>query len=143
MEQPQCHPQLSKAANETDLQAEQDEFFLSGAVNSVKMISTASSKVGSSYTPSVSVLQEVIERDTSAAGIKPPSIKAPLKPSKIVFKKPTTKAEDNLSLEALKSQVSRENEERLSKMSAEEIEELKRELFESVPESFINKMRNK
>ena len=41
----------------------------------------------------------------------------------------------------LKMEISHENDEKLAKMSQEEIEKLKREIFESVPESFLNKLR--
>ena len=55
--QPQCHPERSKAVTDQDLQVEQDEFFISGAQNSVKLMS---SKQKNSYTPSLPVLSDVI-----------------------------------------------------------------------------------
>lgn len=142
---PQCHPERSRAQSESDLQAEQDEFFLSGSVNSVKLVSSESSdNVRSCHTPSVPVLNDVIERSTgSIKAPQPPVFKAPLKPAKIQIKSNEESIIYSDDLDALKDKISHENDEKLSKMSAKEIEVLKSELFESVPESFLEKLRNK
>lgn len=136
---PQCHPEMSQARSEIDLQAEQDEFFLSGSATCVKIIgSNNGNKIKS---PSVAVLDEVIERKGDSSVIKPPTFKAPLKPSKII--KPPVKDEKTEDIKVTLSKISHENEVKLAKMSEEEIEEMKKELFECVPESFLNKLRTK
>lgn len=82
----QCHPGLSRAKTEDDLQAEQDEFLLSGSISSTKLISNEDeNNVKKVVKPSVPVLQEVVERDGTFT-IKPPVMKAPLKPFKLTRK---------------------------------------------------------
>lgn len=136
--EPQCHPEKSQARSETDLQAEQDEFFLSGSATCVKIVGGNSENRIKS--PSVVVLDEIIERQVNPV-IKPPTFKALLKPSKII--KPPVKDETTEDIKVTLNKISHENEVKLAKMSAEEIEEMKRELFECVPESFLNKLRTK
>ena len=140
---PQCHPELSKAVSEADLQAEQDEFFLSGAANSVTLKNTDSFSNSNSRLPVV--LDDVVERPINNHSAPcAPIMRAAVKPTLIA--RPSTISVQNSELVAadidqLKEQVSHENDEKLAKMSVSQIEELKRELFESVPESFLNKLR--
>ena len=137
--QPQCHPEKSQAKTDQDLQAEQDEFFLSGAQNSVEIVSSSScSMKHNSYTPSLPVLSDVIENKCRKP-VCAPIMKAPLQPVKFTKKAPETTQTTNV--DDLKREVSRENDEKLAKMSQEEIEALKNEIFESVPESFLCKLR--
>jgi hypothetical protein len=142
--EPQCHPEKSQARSESELKAEQDEFFLSGSANCVKLIGSNSENRNKS--PSVAVLEEVIERPSNSV-VKPPlppTFKAALKPAKIIKSQPTAAKEDhNEDIGVTLDEISHENEVKLSKMSVEEIEELKKEIFESVPESFLNKILNK
>ena len=138
--QPQCHPEKSRARTDQDLQAEQDEFFLSGAQTSVKLLSSDNKETKHHcYTPSLPVLSDVIENDQRIKPITAPVMKAPLKPIKLTRK--VTESSIPSNLEDLKREISTENDEKLAKMSAEEIEALKKELFENVPESFLDKLR--
>ena len=66
-------------------------------------------------------------------------MKSPLKPFKIIKK--AAEPTEMTTFDDLKMEISHENDEKLAKMSQEEIEKLKREIFESVPESFLNKLR--
>ena len=85
--QPQCHPEKSRARTDQDLQAEQDEFFLSGAQTSVKMLSSDNKETKHHcYTPSLPVLSDVIENDQRIKPITAPVMKAPLKPIKLTRK---------------------------------------------------------
>lgn len=142
--QPQCHPEKSRARTDQDLQAEQDEFFLSGAQTSVKLLSSDNKETKHHcYTPSLPVLSDVIENDQRIKPITAPVMKAPLKPIKLTRKVTEPSIPSNLTsnLDDLKREISTENDEKLAKMSAEEIEALKRELFENIPESLLDKLR--
>lgn len=137
--EPQCHPEKSRARTETDLQAEQDEFFISGSANCVKLISANSETCNKS--PSVTVLDEVIERPSCGSSVKAPQApvpKAPLKPVKII-----QKPEESEDIKVTLTKISQENDAKLAGMSVEQIEELRDEVLESVPESFLEKLRNK
>lgn len=137
--EPQCHPERSRARTETDLQAEQDEFFISGSANCVKLLSNRSETFNKS--PSVAVLDEVIERPSGSTVKAPqaPVPKAALKPTKIAVKKPEEPEDIKVTLD----KISQENDAKLAGMSSEQIEELRNEVLESVPESFLEKLRNK
>ena len=137
--EPKCHPEKSRARSETDLQAEQDEFFLYGSATCVKLVNQNSGNCNKS--PSIAVLDEIIERPTTNSAIKPPTFKAPLKPVKIIKKEETGGTEEDIRVTLNK--ISKENDEKLAAMSSEEIEEMKMEIFESVPESFLEKLRQK
>ena len=141
--EPKCHPEKSRARSETDLQAEQDEFFLSGSATCVKLVN-GNSGGNCNKSPSIAVLDEIIERLTTNSVVKPPqppTFKAALKPVKIIKKDETGGTEEDIRITLNK--ISKENDEKLAAMSSEEIEEMKMEIFESVPESFLEKLRQK
>lgn len=154
---PQCHPKLSHSTAD-DLQAEQDEFFLSGGHSCVDCVSSKPSDNYTCKSPSVAVLNDVFERTEMVKEIKPPTMKpAPTLPR--LFKKEkavqvtdndfTTDNNNNGDVNScsdtlkLKEEVSLENDKRLAAMDSDELIALKEELFESIPESFLNKLRNK
>lgn len=141
-QQPQCHPERSQARSDQELQVEQDDFFISGAQSCVTLVSSETRKV--SHVPSIPVLNDVVER-TGNMPVKPvmaPVIKSALKPIKLTKSNNEEKEETSLdTLETMKQEISLENDEKLAKMSQEELEILKKEIFESVPESFLNKLR--
>lgn len=136
--EPQCHPEKSRARTETDLQAEQDEFFISGSATCVNLISRSGETCTKS--PSIAVLDEVIERPSGSTVKAPqaPVPKAPLKPTKIL-KNPQESEDIKVTLD----KISQENDAKLAGMSMEQIKELKAEILESVPESFLEKLRNR
>lgn len=136
--QPQCHPEKSQARTDQELQAEQDEFFLSGAQNSVNLVSSDSKKYTATSSP---VLYDVIEKESHKPATAP-IMKEPLKPVKFTKKKPEPVSfEEPTNFDELKRDISRENDEKLAKMSKEEIEALRNEILESVPESFLNSLK--
>lgn len=140
-EQPQCHPGKSQAQTDQELQAEQDEFFLSGAPTSVKLLS---SNINNYTTSSLPVLGDVIEKECCLKPITAPTMKAPLKPVKFTKKAPEpVQTEEPTTFNELRRDISRENDDKLAKMSKEEIEALRNEILESVPESFLNSLKKK
>ena len=145
---PQCHPRGSQAKSENDLQSEQTEFFLSGSSSCVQLINSGEENFGKKFVAEAA-LGEVIERK-GAKPPQPPTIKSPLNPIKIKLNKSRINSTEPVEVEpvehnvsVLKNEVSHENDEKLAKMSLKEIEKLRNEVFESVPESFLNKLRNK
>ena len=142
--EPQCHPEKSQAKSETDLQTEQDEFFLSGSATCVNLV--GDNKEIRNKSPSVAVLDEIFERPSNSV-VKPPhppTFKVPLKPTKIIKTLAAVATEESIEdISVTLNKISRENEVKLAGMSAEEIDEMKKELFESVPESFLDKLRDK
>lgn len=146
--EPQCHPIGSSAKTEADLQAEQDEFFLSGSQNCVQIVSNEDKDVHNNNIkgrPSIQVLNEVFERPTDVAAKPPapPVFKASTKPS-IIKPKPKLDSEPIVyGFEEMKAEIDRENEEKLAHLSQEEIESLREEVLDGIPESFLNKLRAK
>lgn len=146
--EPQCHPEKSQARSETDLQAEQDEFFLSGSVACVKLVGDDNEFRNEfrNKIPSVTVLDEIFERpsDSIVKPPHPPTFKVPLKPTKIIKTPAKVAIEESVEdISVTLNKISHENEVKLAEMSVEEIDEMKRELFESVPESFLKKLLDK
>ena len=146
----QCHPIGSSAKTEADLQAEQDEFFLSGSQNCVQIVSNEDKEIRNKIKnikarPSIQVLNEVFERPTDVAAKPPvpPVFKAPTKPT-IIKSKPKLDSEPiSNGFEEMKAEINRENEEKLAHLSQEEIESLREEVLDGIPESFLDKLRAK
>lgn len=142
---PPCHPVASKARTEDEIAAEQDTFFLTGTSSCVQILGKGRHDFKASMQPSIPVLNEVVERKTCDKPVMLAPFKVPHTPLKPTIRvKPMTvlRNEEDLSTEELMKVVSRENEEKLAKMSQEEIEELKKDILDSLPEAFLDKLRH-
>ena len=139
---PSCHPKLRVDSSEDALLEEQNDFYLTGAVPCVKVISRRpeGTEAATKSTLKPVLLDEIIERPVNKSTILPPKPRGA--ESKPVIREPSTVLTGDF-MSAELQEISAENDRKLEAMKSEEIMALQEEIKQSLPEKYIEFLKNR